>query len=437
MILSPWRRRSWLCADRCNAQVRQARPSVELLEERNAPAVLNWTGAIDTNWSLAGNWAPNTAPAANDTLVFDPTTPGFVRFTSNNNLASITVGSIVINDASAAGDFLIVGNPISLRDGITHSLSDGAATNVLLGGITFTGTQNFLNNAGPLNVTSPISMNGQNLAVNDAGNTSLTGAISGAGTSAPGLKGDYFNFPIGAAVLGDELFNPLNTTSYLGNLTPTVTQVTATINFPNNPDLGNPFSGIGVILNPDNIAARWTGNINIPTAGDYIFFTTSDDGSVLLIDGQEVVNNRGFHGAVTQQGTRTLTGGFHTIEVMFYEGGGGASMVVEWDPAGAVGREVIPASVLLRASNNLSKLGSGTLTLGGNSSYAGITTIQQGMLVAASANALGNTSGNTVIASGATLGLSGGITLAAEPITVSAAAWAATAPFATSVATTP
>jgi len=46
------------------ASVSTFRPRIELLEDRNAPANITWSGAsgIDTNWSRGANWFGNVAP---------------------------------------------------------------------------------------------------------------------------------------------------------------------------------------------------------------------------------------------------------------------------------------------------------------------------------------------------------------------------------------
>jgi autotransporter-associated beta strand protein len=61
---------------------------------------------------------------------------------------------------------------------------------------------------------------------------------------------------------------------------------------------------------------------------------------------------------------------------------------------------------------NLTKVGTGTLTLSGNSTFSGKTTISQGALEVQSATALGGSTWGNVVASGAALRLAGGITLA-------------------------
>ena len=63
------------------------------------------------------------------------------------------------------------------------------------------------------------------------------------------------------------------------------------------------------------------------------FATTSDDGSRLSINGEQIVNNDGLHGAVRKEGTTTLPPGRHTLRVDFFDGGGDHSLAVEMETA--------------------------------------------------------------------------------------------------------
>ena len=95
----------------------------------------------------------------------------------------------------------------------------------------------------------------------------------------------------------------------------------------------------------DSFSIRYTGKIDITTAGSYTFYTTSDDGSKLFIDGVEIVNNDGNHGSQERQGTVTLTTGLHDIEILFFENGGGSNLSVQYQGP-SITKQNIPFSIL-------------------------------------------------------------------------------------------
>lgn len=106
------------------------------------------------------------------------------------------------------------------------------------------------------------------------------------------------------------------------------------------------FDFVGSDAGGDNYGYIYQGFINITTAGNYRFRTTSDDGTVVFIDGVEVVNNDGLHGNVTVTSDEiALTADFHSIEVRFFERTGGATFVVQFEESGA-GFSTIPAAAL-------------------------------------------------------------------------------------------
>jgi hexosaminidase len=69
-------------------------------------------------------------------------------------------------------------------------------------------------------------------------------------------------------------------------------------------------SGFGVIYN---------GFIRIDADGLYQFSTRSDDGSVLAIDDQPVVNNDGKHPLLEQGGAVSLQKGFHKFTLKYFD----------------------------------------------------------------------------------------------------------------------
>ena len=73
-------------------------------------------------------------------------------------------------------------------------------------------------------------------------------------------------------------------------------------------------------------------------------------------------------------------------------------------------------SGVISGGGDLLASGSGTLTLSGNNSYYGQTTVTGGVLKVLNANALGGTTFGTVVAAGAALEVAGGITFAAETL---------------------
>ncbi len=72
--------------------------------------------------------------------------------------------------------------------------------------------------------------------------------------------------------------------------------------------------------NTNTYGFRYTGYIYFETAGLYTFSTTSDDGSNLSIDGNEIVDNDGIHSAVTETGQLNVTTpGYYPLEILFFE----------------------------------------------------------------------------------------------------------------------
>ena len=108
------------------------------------------------------------------------------------------------------------------------------------------------------------------------------------------------------------------------------TGTTETINFTNNGE----FQALAKGFPADRFAAVWNGKMPIYEAGEYTFYTKSDDGSILWIDGysdaEKVVDNWGLHGAIEKNGTIKLSKGWHEINVEFFENGGGASCTVHY-----------------------------------------------------------------------------------------------------------
>lgn len=72
-----------------------------------------------------------------------------------------------------------------------------------------------------------------------------------------------------------------------------------------------------------NIGLVITGYINVPEDGVYTFSLTSDDGSLMSIDGTPVLLNDGPHAAEEYIGQKALSKGLHSIELRYFDHNGG------------------------------------------------------------------------------------------------------------------
>lgn len=87
----------------------------------------------------------------------------------------------------------------------------------------------------------------------------------------------------------------------------------------------------------DRFLMRWRGEVAVTAdqAGLYEFSITSDDGSMLYVDRERLLNNDGLHGSRTVQGTMQLRAGMHAVAVTFFEWDGGEFLQCMWRKADA------------------------------------------------------------------------------------------------------
>lgn len=77
-------------------------------------------------------------------------------------------------------------------------------------------------------------------------------------------------------------------------------------------------------------AAIFTGYIRIPEDGVYEFQVDSDDGAVLLVGDETVVNNDGLHSFQIKTGVVPLRKGLHPIKLKYFQGGGDLVLNLRW-----------------------------------------------------------------------------------------------------------
>lgn len=96
----------------------------------------------------------------------------------------------------------------------------------------------------------------------------------------------------------------------------------------------------------DHFGYIFLGLIDVPEDGVYTFQTRSDDGSVLYIDNELVVNNDGSHAAIPATGFVALKKGFHAYKLYYFEDYEGEHLSWTWKLPSAGELTPIPASAL-------------------------------------------------------------------------------------------
>ncbi|QDU93427.1 c-type cytochrome [Lignipirellula cremea] len=84
----------------------------------------------------------------------------------------------------------------------------------------------------------------------------------------------------------------------------------------------------------DRFALRFEGSLTVDAPGNYRFWTKSDDGSRLLVDGKIIVNNDGVHAPAEKTGEVKLEPGRHLVVVEYFENAGGEELAADFQPPG-------------------------------------------------------------------------------------------------------
>ncbi|MBC7908881.1 MAG: fibronectin type III domain-containing protein, partial [Pyrinomonadaceae bacterium] len=115
-----------------------------------------------------------------------------------------------------------------------------------------------------------------------------------------------------------------------------LTRTDATVNF--NWGSGSPAGNIGA----DTFSVRWTGQVQARFSQTYTFYTTSDDGVRLWVNGVQLINNWTNHSATENSGTITLAANQkYDITMEYYENTGSAVARLSWSSASQA-KQIIP-----------------------------------------------------------------------------------------------
>lgn len=122
-----------------------------------------------------------------------------------------------------------------------------------------------------------------------------------------------------------------------------LTRTDPTVNF--NWGTGSPAGSIGA----NTFSVRWTGQVQARYSQTYTFYTTSDDGVRLWVNGVQIINNWTNHAAIENSGTITLVANQkYDILMEYYENTGSAVARLSWSSLSQA-KQIIPQTQLYPA----------------------------------------------------------------------------------------
>ncbi len=161
--------------------------------------------------------------------------------------------------------------------------------------------------------------------------TFLNSSAIGTGT---GLRGAYWTTT-----------TPVVFTNPGFNTAPTLIRTDAVVNF----NWGN--ASPDASISADTFTARWTGAVQPQFNENYTFYTTSDDGVRLWVNGQLVIDHWVDQGPTEWSGSITLAAQQrYNIQMDYYENGGGAVATLSWSSPSTT-KAIIPSNQLYPVTN--------------------------------------------------------------------------------------
>ena len=147
-----------------------------------------------------------------------------------------------------------------------------------------------------------------------------------------------------------------------------LTRTDATVNF--DWGSGSPNAAVGA----DTFSVRWTGQVQPQFSETYTFYTRTDDGVRLWVNGQLLVDKWIDQGPTEWSGTIALTANTkYNIRMDYYENGGGAVAQLSWSSP-STPKAIIPQSRLFTSFSGIPKPWTsqdiGAVAAAGSSSYS-------------------------------------------------------------------
>ena len=97
----------------------------------------------------------------------------------------------------------------------------------------------------------------------------------------------------------------------------------------------------------DHIVVIFESNLEIDYEGDYIFYSSANDGSLLYLNDKLVIDNASYFGKKTDKGKIYLKKGRHKIKVIYFENTGSESIDVRIEGPNLSKRPIPPFKLFL------------------------------------------------------------------------------------------
>lgn len=374
-------------------------PYFENLEVRITPTTRIWSGALNNLWTQGANWTGGVAPSSGDDLLFPATASQHA--TANNFANGTSFASITITDSG----YHLIGNAINLAGGISTTYVTGTSLD---------------------EIDTTFGVGGAGISVSSGGELDLVGVLAGlggmtlSGGGSLNLTGINANSYTGTTTVnaGTLLLNKTGGLAVPGDLV---------IGDGSGSDLVRETSS-NQIADSSNVTVNSSGTLDFNGGNDVIGALTVVGGSVTTLGGNLTLGGvlTMTSGSVaTQSGLLTLGGDVNTnaaSTTATISGNldlGGTTRTFTITDNNQTDPDVSITANISGTGAGIIKAGANSrLDLSGNNTYDGATSITAGALSVSSANALGATSAGTVVNFGASLALLGGVTFAAEPLTI-------------------
>ncbi len=274
------------------------------------------------------------------------------------NIASISASGVMSNSWTGTSGIKVV-NVTAALDGISHSsvisITVATITSLYVNPSTITvnpsTNQNVTVNANfsdgsTVDVTTSVTWQTTNSAVATANLGTVSGFALGSATltatystQSAALAVTVSNGTAGGVTLGNglagEYYDGINFNTFYGSRTD------STVDF-------NWGTGLNNLGQAAYFSVRWSGQIRAQKSETYTFYTQSDDGVRLYIDGVRVINNWSDHATTENTSSTTFNwtaDSMHTVVVEYYENYGYAVIQLKWSSA-TTPKAVVPQQFL-------------------------------------------------------------------------------------------